>query len=70
MVTKKKTTLIISIDIWDKFKIYCIQNKKKASQLIEELIKTELKNQNIKKEMVLKKIEDKEKENNQEGKAA
>ena len=42
-MTKKTTSLKIDEELWKKFKIKCINNGKDLSQVIEELIKQEVK---------------------------
>jgi len=44
MIKERKTTSIkICPEIWDKFKIYAIENKIHLSELLEKLIEEELK---------------------------
>lgn len=43
MIKERKTTSIkMDIELWDKFKIYAIQNKIHISELLERMIKKEL----------------------------
>jgi len=43
MADRKTTSIKINPDIWDKFKIYAIQKKVDMSDILEEMIKKELK---------------------------
>jgi hypothetical protein len=39
---KKRTTIIVDKELWNRFRIHAINQKKTASGLLEELIKKEL----------------------------
>jgi len=43
MESRKTTSIKISPDIWDKFKIYAIQKKIDMSELLEKMIEKEIK---------------------------
>jgi len=55
MENRKTTSIKINPEIWNKFKIYCIEKKKDMSDVLEEMInkilKKEAKNESTKESM-------------------
>jgi|2_EtaG_2_1085320.scaffolds.fasta_scaffold06217_3 hypothetical protein len=49
MEDKIATSIKVSSELWQEFKIYCIRQKKEMSELITELIIKEMKKENGRK---------------------